>query len=166
MISDGQWIAGGKRRGVRQDRGVQKPLNPHLSPLSLTSLTFTFLPFHLPPLHLFIPFLSSPLILIFSFLFLCLFYFSYFSIFPCLLLLYSVTFYKFLGFLLKVFQSPSYSIHHLFLIRESLSTSSCLSTHTIYVLASSSKGPPTPGRGDIPYSCSPTQSQHHMLFEY
>ena len=155
------------RRRVRQDRGVRKPLNPHLSPLSLISLTFfTFLPFHLPPLHLFIPFPSTPLLIIFSFLFLCPFYFSYFGIFLCLLFLYSVTFYKFLGFLLQLFQSPSYSIHHLFLIRESLSTFSRLSTHTIYVLASSSKGPPIPGRGDIPYSCSPTKSQHHMLFGY
>ena len=155
------------RRGVRQDRGVQKPLNPHLSPLSLTSLTFfTFLPLHLLPLHLFIPFPSSPLILIFSFLFLCLFYFSYFSIFLSLLLLYSVTFYKFLGFLLQLFKFPSYSIRHLFLIRESLPLSR-VSAHTPYMSwLHPVRGHLHQGEGTFPYSCSPTQSQHHMLFEY
>lgn len=75
----------------RQGRGVRRPLNPHLSPLSLTLCVLLHLCSQSsPPQHFPSPsFLSLPLNR--PSLFLFLFYFSYFVIFLSLLPLYLVT---------------------------------------------------------------------------
>ena len=120
------------------------PSISHLPPTSLPLALFPPSPHHLstPFLHMLYPFISLPLIL--PSLFLCLPYFSYCNIILCFPPLYSVPYSKIIILSEELSESLSYNFIRYSLVQRPLSLPFfCLSTHTMYVLSSLNKRPPT-----------------------
>ena len=120
------------------------PSISHLPPTSLPLAPFPPSPHHLSTLflHVLYPFISLRLNI--PSLFLCLPYFSYCNIILCFPPLYSVPYSKIIILSEELSKSLSYNFIVYFLVqRASLPPLFCLSTHTMYVLSSLNKRPPT-----------------------